>query len=116
MYAPAVAVELRARGHDVLSVHEAEPVLVGASDAEVLVAALSAELVLVTENVRDFRPLEIATLEGGDHHHGIVYTSDHQFPRGEPATIGHLVRALDVLMHESANLRDRSVFLRRLPG
>jgi hypothetical protein len=60
MYAPAVAVELRARGHDVLSVHEADPVLVGASDAEVLFAAVSAERALVTENVRDFRPLEIA--------------------------------------------------------
>jgi hypothetical protein len=64
MYAPAVAVELRARGHDVLSVHEADPALVGAADSEVLSAAVSAERVLVTENVRDFRPLEIAILEG----------------------------------------------------
>ena len=116
MYAPAVAVELRARGHDVLSVHEIDPVLVGASDAEVLSAAVSAERVLVTENVRDFRPLEIAILEGGDHHHGIVYTSDHQFPRGKPATIGDLVRALDALLHASATLRGRSVFLARPPG
>ena len=116
MYAPAVAVELRARGHDVLSVHEIDPVLVGASDAEVLSAAISAERVLVTENVRDFRPLEIALLEGGDHHHGIVYTSDRQFPRGKPATIGDLVRALDALLHASATLRDRSVFLARPPG
>ena len=66
MYASAVAVELRARGHDVLSVHEADPVLGGASDAKVLSAAVSAERVLVTENVRDFRPLEIAILEGSD--------------------------------------------------
>ena len=116
MYAPAVAVELRARGHDVLSVHEIDPVLVGASDAEVLSAAISAERVLVTENVRDFRPLEIALLEGGDHHHGIVYTSDHQFPRGAPVTIGDLVRALDALLDASATLRDRSVFLARPPG
>jgi hypothetical protein len=116
MYAPAVAVELRARGHDVLSVHEADPVLVGASDAEVLSAAVSAERVFVTENVRDFRPLEVAILEGGDHHHGIVYTSNHQFPRGAPATIGDLVRALEALVQGSATLRDRSVFLARTSG
>lgn len=111
MYAPAVAVELRARGHDVLSVHEADPVLVGASDAEVLSTAVSAERVLVAENVRDFRPLEVGILEGGDHHHGIVYTSDRQFPRGAPTTTGDLVRALDSLLHASPALRDRSVFL-----
>src|SRR4051794_16623233 len=113
MYAPAVAIELRARGHDVLSVHEADPALVGASDAEVLSAAVSAERLLVTENVRDFRPLEIAILEGGDHHHGIVYTTDHQFPRGAPATTGDVVRALDALVGRSPTLRDRSVFLAR---
>src|SRR5918911_356755 len=116
MYAPAVAVELRARGHDVLSVHEADPVLVGASDAEVLSAAVSAERVLVTENVQDFRPLEIAILEGGDHHHGIVYTSDRQFPRGAPGTTGDLVRALDALVRDSPSLRDRSIFLARASG
>lgn len=115
MYAPAVAVELRARGHDVLSVHEADPVLAGASDAEVLSAAVSAERVLVTENVRDFRPLEIAILEAGHRHYGIVYTSDRQFPRGAPASIGDLVRALDALVKGSAPLRDWSIFLARLP-
>jgi hypothetical protein len=115
MYAPAVAVELRAPVHEVLSVHEADPALVGASDAEVLSAAVSAERVLVTENVRDFRPLETALLESDDHHHGIVYTSDQQFPRGKPATIGHLVGALDALVRGSAALRDRSVFLARPP-
>jgi hypothetical protein len=100
----------------VLSVHEADPVLVGASDVEVLAAAVSEERALVTENVRDFRPLETALLEGGDHHHGIVYTSDRQFPRGEPATTGQLVRALDALLHDTPTLRDRSVFLSRPAG
>lgn len=113
MYAPAIAVELRARGHDVLSVHEADPVLVGASDDEVMAAAVSEERTLVTENLRDFWPLETAVLEGGEHHHGIVYTSDRQFPRGEPATTGRLVRALDALLRDTLTLRDRSVFLSR---
>jgi predicted nuclease of predicted toxin-antitoxin system len=116
MYAPAVAVELRARGHDVLSVHEADPALVGAADSEVLSAAVSAERVLVTENVRDFRPLEIAILEGA-----ITTTGS-----STPATVsslaarrerpGDLVRALDTLMRASPTLRDRSVFPARASG
>jgi Domain of unknown function (DUF5615) len=96
----------------VLSVHEVEP-LVGAPDGEVMAAALSGSRTLVTENVRDFRPLETALLEAGKHHYGIVYTSNRQFPRGEPATTGRLVRALHALLRETPALRDRSVFLAR---
>src|SRR5438093_1209661 len=107
MYTPAIAVELRARGREV-TVHEsADPPLVGALDDEVLVAAASEERALVTENVRDFRPLETALLAAGGHHHGIVYTSDRQFPRGDPATTGQLVRALNALLRDQPALRDR---------
>jgi len=113
MYAPAIAVALRARGQDVISVHEADPVLAGASDDEVLAAAEFAERALVTENMRDYRPLETALLAAGGHHHGIVYTSDRQFPRGDPATTGRLVRALDALLRDPPALRDRSIFLSR---
>ena len=97
-----------------VSVHEAErPALVGAPDDEVLTAAASEERGLVTENVRDFRPLETALLAAGGHHDGIVYTSDRQFPRGDPATTGRLVGALDVLLRDPPALRDRSIFLPR---
>ena len=112
MYAPVIAVELRARGHDVVSVHEAgDPVLAGALDHEVLATAGWQERTLVTENVRDFRPLERALLAADAHHHGIVYTSDRRFPRGDPATTGKLVRALDALLCDPPVLRDRSLFL-----
>lgn len=67
MYAPVIAAELRARGHDVVSVHEADPVLSGAPDDEVLKAAGPGERALVTENVRDYRPLETAVLADGGH-------------------------------------------------
>jgi hypothetical protein len=56
LYAPAIAVALRARGHDVVSAHEAEPTLLAAPDEEVLAAGAAAARALVTENVRDFRP------------------------------------------------------------
>lgn len=113
MYTPAIAAELRARGHDVVSVHEAIPPLAGSTDDEVLNAAVSQQRVLVTENVRDYRPLEAALLTGGGHSHGIVYTTNRQFPRGDPATTGQLVRALDVLLRDPPTLYDRSVFIKR---
>jgi Domain of unknown function (DUF5615) len=117
MYSPALAVELRARGHDVVSVHDpGHGLVVGASDADVLAAAQREERALVTENVRDYRPLEIGLLADGSHHAGLVYTSNRQFPRGEPATLGRLVRALDALLREGQDLRDRSIFLTRADG
>jgi hypothetical protein len=114
MYSDAIAVELRARGYDVLSVREVIPALAGALDDEVLRIATDLERTLVTENVRDYRPLETALLAGGDHHHGIVYTTDRQFPRGNPQTIGHLVRSLDALLTKPPVMFDRSMFLPRV--
>ncbi len=115
MYAPALAAELRARGHDVASVHDAsETPLAGASDADALAAARREERTLVTENVRDYRPLESGLLADGSHHAGLVYTSNRQFPRGHSATTGQLVRALDALLRAAPDLRDRSIFLARV--
>jgi hypothetical protein len=113
MYAPAVAAELRRRGHDVASVHDsAYADLAGASDSDVFAAAMRDERALVTENVRDYRRLEGDVLAGsGSHHAGFVYTSNRQFPRGDPATTGRLVRALHALLREGPDLRDRSIFL-----
>ena len=117
MYSPTIAVELRSRGHDAVSVHESStPTLAGASDEEVLAGAKASGRALVTENVRDFRPLEAELLARGGHHAGLVYTSNRQFPRGDPATAGRLVRALDALLGERADVRDRSIFLSRSPG
>ena len=117
LYAPAVAAELRARGHDVVSVHDASHAfLAGASDMDVLAAARREARILVTENVRDFRPLESALLADGSHHAGFVYTSNRQFPRGDPNTTGRLVRALDALLSTAPDLRDRAIFLARVDG
>jgi hypothetical protein len=114
MYAPDVALELRERGHDVASVHDAaSPVLSGASDPEVLSAARAEDRALVTENVRDFRPLEASLIARGEHHPGLVYTSNRQFPRGHSATTGQLVRALDALLRQDHELRDRAIFLKQ---
>ncbi len=115
MYAPAIAAELRARGHDVASVHGlADALMTGASDADVLAAAQREGRTLVTENIRDFRPLEGGLLADRSHHAGLIYTSNRRFPRGDPATTGRLIGALDALLRRAPDLRDRSMFLERV--
>ena len=55
MYPATVAGQLRARGHDVVSLHDQDyRKLEGAPDIEVFAAATGEERVLVTENVPDF--------------------------------------------------------------
>jgi predicted nuclease of predicted toxin-antitoxin system len=117
MYSPAIADELRVRGHDVASIHDlGYAAVTGASDVDVLAAAQREERILVTENVRDYRPLESGLIAGGSHHAGLIYTSNRQFPRGGPGTTGRLVRALDALLRDAPDLRDRSMFLQRVDG
>jgi hypothetical protein len=115
MYAPAVAEQLRTRGHDVVSIHDPDyRRLEGAPDKDVFAAALAEERALVTENVPDFRRLEADALAGGEAVPGLLFTSNRQFPRGEPGTTGHLVEALHALLNE-APTPERSIFLKRLP-
>jgi hypothetical protein len=114
MYTPAIAAELRALGHDVVSLHDpGQSMLAGAPDADVLATAQREARTLVTENVRDYRPLESGLLADGSHHAGLVYTTNRQFPRGDPATTGRLIIALDALLREPPDLGDRSIFLAR---
>jgi predicted nuclease of predicted toxin-antitoxin system len=113
MYPPVVAEQLRARGHDVASVHDPEyRRLEGAPDQEIFAATLAEERALVTENVPDFRRLEADALARGEAHAILVFTSNRQFPRGEPGTTGRLVAALHVLLSDAPVLRG-SHFLKR---
>lgn len=93
MYPSLIARELRARGHDVVSVHESPGS--GTSDEQVLDYARTEERALVTENVRDYRPLAEALLVAGDHHAGLVFTTEKRWPRSDP---GALITALDGLL------------------
>jgi predicted nuclease of predicted toxin-antitoxin system len=113
MYPPAVAEQLRVRGHDVVSVHEPEyRRLEGTPDEEIFAAAFAEERALVTENVPDFRRLEAEALARGEAHASLVFTSNRQFPRGQPGTIGQLVEALHELLSEAPAPRG-SLFLKR---
>lgn len=106
MYPPAVAEQLRARGHDVVSVHDLEyRGLESAPDEKLFAAALADDRVLVTENVPDFRRLETGAFARGEPHAVLIFTSNRQFPRGQPATIGRLVEALHSFLEQSPTLR-----------
>lgn len=99
MFPAALAERLRARGHDVESVHDPDSEAhAGAPDEDVFAAAATSGRALVTENVADFRRLEATALADGDAAPMLVFTTNRQFPRGDKRTLGHLVAALDALM------------------
>ena len=93
MYPSLIASELRARGHDVVSVHESPGS--GTSDEQVLDHARSEGRAVVSENVRDYRPLAEALLATGESHAGLVFTTEKHWPRADS---GSLITALDALL------------------
>jgi len=116
MYPPTIAEQLRARGRDVASVQDpGYRALEGEPDEEVWAAALAADRVLVTENVQDFRRIEMDALAAAQPTAGLIFTTDRQFPRGDPATIGRLVTALDALLDTEPDLAT-SLFLKPTPS
>ncbi len=116
MYPPTIAEQLRARGRDVASVHVPEyRALEGEPDEEVWAAALGADRVLVTENVQDFRRIEMDALASAQPAARLIFTTDRQFPRGDPATMGRLVTALDALLIAEPELAT-SLFLKPTPS
>lgn len=99
MYPASVAEQLRSRGYDVVSIHDPDyRMLEGAPDKDVFATSVKEERALVTENVPDFRLLEAEALARGESTPGLVFTTNRQFPRGDPGTIGRLVRALAALL------------------
>lgn len=81
MYTPTVAQQLRARGHDVASIHDTDfRALEGQPDETVRAAAIVADRALVTENVRDFRRIEADALTHGEPTARLIFTADHWQP------------------------------------
>lgn len=106
-----IAQALRADGHDVQAVSELG--LAGMPDEQVLVIAAEQGRVLVTNNVRDFAPLEREWAAAGDMHHGIIYTDDSSVSRAAN-TMGPLLERLRQALHDHSgddDLRGRGIFL-----
>ena len=94
MYPRLIAIELQARGHDVASVHDLAGR--GITDEDVLAYARGEGRAVVTENVRDYRPLAEALIAAGESHAGLVLTTPKRWPRSNP---GALIAALDKLLN-----------------
>jgi hypothetical protein len=93
MYSRLIARELRRRGHDVVSVHDKPGS--GTADEVVFDYARSQQRALVTENVRDYRPLADAVISVEERHPGLVFTTEKRWPRRDP---GALIAALDGML------------------
>jgi predicted nuclease of predicted toxin-antitoxin system len=73
MLSPAIARQLRDRGHDAEAV-AGHPDREALSDPDVLALARSEHRALVTDNLRDFRPLHHeAITPGGPGHYGMIF-------------------------------------------
>ena len=92
MFSPAIAAELRAFGHDVIAI-AARPDLRSKSDEEVFAWDSAEKRWLLTENVKDFRPIMLRALPAGTPGCGLLFTSSRAFPRSRKNP-GSLIRAL----------------------
>lgn len=97
-YPREIAELLRGRGHDVSSVAE-RPELQGLPDVRLVEVVVAERSALMTENVRDFVPLERDHAAGGLDHWGFVYASSRSLPRRRD-TIGTFVAILDRFLSE----------------
>ena len=59
---------------------------------------------VVTEDRRDYRRIASAEASAGRSQVGLILTSNHGWPRGNPRTVGRLVNALDALLRSSETI------------
>lgn len=96
MLSPAIARELRACGHDVEPV-AGNPDREALSDPEVLALARTEHRAIVTNNLRDFRPLHHdAITPGGPGHYGMIFMPG-TFRRTKADT-GKIITALEAIL------------------
>lgn len=93
--APQIAVLLRQRGFDVVAVADRSD-LVGCSDREILQIA-SAELrAVITNNIKDFRPLATERIARGESHAGLILLPSSR--TRTRAAIGLLADSVEVVL------------------
>jgi Domain of unknown function (DUF5615) len=91
--APAAIPELCARGHDVQAV-AGHPEREALSDPDLLTLARAERRAVVTNNIRDFRPLHVeAVLPGGPGHYGMIFMPGTY--RRTKNDIGRIIAALE---------------------
>jgi predicted nuclease of predicted toxin-antitoxin system len=94
MFSPAIAVQLRARGLDVVAISEPTQSsrYGGVPDDRVLAHAQEDDRAIVTDNVGDYEHARLEWETRGEPHQGVIYAPFNRH-RGE-AVIGQMVKAL----------------------
>lgn len=103
MHSPVVAQALRERGFDVVAVAEQDG-LRALSDAELCAWAGANQRRFVTENVKDFAPLQRAAHQAGRHDLSVLFTSARTFPRARRRP-GQLIEAIDEWLRHDDELQ-----------
>lgn len=99
-YADSIAVALRDRGYDVVAV-VADPELRGAPDREVFRCAVDRGRRIVTENVKDFRPLLMLAAAHGEPLAPLLLVPPRRFPRGRGDRTAMIIAALEAWLAAS---------------
>jgi len=94
---PQIAALLRDAGYDVIAVADRHD-LVGSSDAIVLEVATSEWRAVVTNNIKDFRPLAATRLAQGHAHAGLILVPSTR--TRTRATITALAAAIEQVLHD----------------
>lgn len=105
-YAPEIADRLRADGHDVVVV-AANVDLQGQPDAELFRHAAGEGRRIVTENIKDFRPLLAQVFTTGEPFAQLLLVSPRRFPRGTGNRAETIVKALSAWL-DLPDVADRS--------
>jgi predicted nuclease of predicted toxin-antitoxin system len=96
MLSPVIAQELRSHGHDVLAV-AGDRDREGMSDPEVMALARTEHRAIVTNNLRDYRPLHHeAITPGGPGHDGMVFMPGSD--RRTKDDTGRIIAALQTML------------------
>jgi predicted nuclease of predicted toxin-antitoxin system len=109
MISPAIARELRARGHDVQAIKRDRPELESVADEELIRRMASDRRAIVTNDVADFAPLHDRLIAASEEHYGMLFTSDATMPRNN-ASVGRWVNVLEGFLREhgdEAAMRNR---------
>ena len=104
MLSPMIARELRARGHDVEPV-AGNPDREALSDPEVLALARAEHRAVVTDNLRDFRPLHHEAITPGEAgHFGMIFMPGSY--RRTKADTGRIIAALEEILTQYPGEKD----------
>jgi len=104
MLSPVIARKLRKRAHDVESV-AGNPGREAMSDTDVLALARAEHRAIVTNNLRDYRPLHNeAIVPGGDGHFGMIFMPGTY--RRAKADTGRIIAALEAILAQHPGEND----------